>query len=50
MESNGNSKSGLLTAGGILSIIGGVLELIGGGVVYYRRPILVYSGYSVVPR
>jgi hypothetical protein len=33
MESNGNSKSGLLTAGGVLSILGGVLELIGGGVV-----------------
>jgi len=33
MESNGNSKSGLLTAGGVLSIIGGLLELIGGGVV-----------------
>ena len=33
MESNGNSKSGLLTAGGVLSIIGGILELIGGGIV-----------------
>jgi len=33
MESNGNSRSGLLTAGGVLSIIGGLLELIGGGVV-----------------
>ncbi len=33
MESNGNSKSGLLTAGGVLNIIGGVLELIGGGIV-----------------
>jgi hypothetical protein len=33
MASNGNSKSGLLTAGGVLSIIGGVLELIGGGIV-----------------
>jgi len=33
MGSNGNSKSGLLTAGGVLSIIGGVLELIGGGIV-----------------
>ena len=33
MESNGNSKSGLLTAGGVLSILGGVLELIGGGIV-----------------
>jgi hypothetical protein len=33
MESNSNSKSGLLTAGGVLSIIAGVLELIGGGLV-----------------
>jgi len=33
MESNSNSKSGLLTAGGVLSIIGGVLELIAGGIV-----------------
>jgi len=33
MESNGNSKSALLTAGGVLSILGGVLELIGGGIV-----------------
>jgi len=33
MASNGNSRSGLLTAGGVLSIMGGVLELIGGGIV-----------------
>ena len=33
MASNGNSKSGLLTAGGVLSIIGGVLEVIAGGIV-----------------
>jgi hypothetical protein len=33
MEANGNSKSGLLTAGGVLSIIGGILEAIGGGIV-----------------
>ena len=33
MESSGNSKSGLLTAGGVLSIIGGVLEAIAGGIV-----------------
>ena len=33
MESNGNSKSGLLTAGGVLSIIAGVLEVIAGGIV-----------------
>jgi hypothetical protein len=32
MESNGNSKSGLLTAGGVLSIIGGILEVIIGAV------------------
>ena len=33
MESSGNSKSGLVTAGGVLSIIGGVLEVIAGGIV-----------------
>jgi len=33
MASNGNSKGGLLTAGGVLSIIGGVLEAIVGGIV-----------------
>jgi hypothetical protein len=33
MESNGNSRSALLTAGGVLSILGGVLEVIGGGIV-----------------
>ena len=33
MESDGNSRSGLLTAGGVLSIIGGLIELIGGGIV-----------------
>ena len=31
MESNGNSKGGLLTAGGILSIIGGALAVMAGG-------------------
>ena len=33
MESNGNSRSGLLTAGGVLSIMGGLLELIGAGIL-----------------
>jgi len=33
MESNGNNRSGLLTAGGVLSILGGVLEVIAGGIV-----------------
>ena len=30
MAANGNSRGGLLTAGGILSIIGGAFEVIGG--------------------
>jgi hypothetical protein len=30
MTSNGNNRGGLLTAGGILSIIGGAFEVIGG--------------------
>jgi len=31
MESNGDSKSGLFTAGGVLSIIGGIPQIISGG-------------------
>jgi len=33
MASNGDSGGGLLTAGGVLSIIGGILEAIAGGIV-----------------
>jgi len=33
MESSGSHRSGLLTAGGILSIVGGALEMISGAVV-----------------
>ena len=33
MKSNSNSKSGLLTAGGVLSIIAGVLEVMGGVII-----------------
>jgi hypothetical protein len=33
MGSSGSNRSGLLTAGGILSIIGGALEVIGGGIM-----------------
>jgi hypothetical protein len=33
MASNGNNRGGLLTAGGILSIIGGASEVIGGGII-----------------
>jgi hypothetical protein len=33
MESNGDSRGGLLTAGGVLSIISGALEVIGGVII-----------------
>ena len=33
MASNGNSKGGLLTTGGILSIVGGAFEVIGGAIM-----------------
>jgi hypothetical protein len=33
MESNGDNKSGLLTAGGVLSIVAGVLEVMGGVII-----------------
>src|SRR5512136_715466 len=33
MASSGGSKSGLLTAGGVLSIIAGALEVIGGAMI-----------------
>jgi hypothetical protein len=33
MASNGSNRSGLLTAGGVLSIIGGALEVIVGGII-----------------
>jgi hypothetical protein len=33
MAANGDSRSGLLTAGGVLSIVGGALEVIGGVII-----------------
>ena len=33
MESNGDNKSGLLTAGGVLSIVAGVVEVMGGVII-----------------
>jgi len=33
MASNGNSRGGLLTAGGALSIVAGAFEVIGGGIM-----------------
>ena len=36
MESSGNSKSGLLNAGGVLSIVAGILQInTGGGLIGY---------------
>jgi hypothetical protein len=43
MESSGNSKSGLLTAGGVLSIIAGILEVIGGVII-----VLLTAGVSIM--
>ena len=33
MASNGNDKGGLLTAGGVLSIVVGIFQVIGGGIL-----------------
>ncbi|MEA1872086.1 MAG: hypothetical protein U9M91_01635 [Chloroflexota bacterium] len=33
MASNGDSRSGLLTAGGVLSIVAGAFEIIGGAII-----------------
>ena len=33
MASNGSNRSGLLTAGGVLSIVGGALQVIGGLII-----------------
>jgi hypothetical protein len=43
MESSGSHRSGLLTAGGILSIVGGSFEVIGGGIIV----LIVYT--TVLP-
>jgi hypothetical protein len=52
MESSGSHRSGLLTAGGILSIIGGALELIGGaimvGVLFVGPAWLTVAGVPLV--
>ena len=54
MESNGNSKSGLLTAGGILSIIAGILQintgigLIGGSLMGYMESFIEEFPLSII--
>jgi len=45
MASNGDSRGGLLTAGGILSIVGGALEIIGGGIM-----VLLTTGIRMLLR
>jgi hypothetical protein len=56
MESSGGRRSGLLTAGGILSIIGGAFEVIGGGAMValalsppVRHALLGVPYLSVLP-
>jgi hypothetical protein len=57
MESNNGHRSGLLTAGGILSIISGAFEVVGGGALVglmlspaVRRALFnpIHSGFFVV--
>ena len=54
MESNGNSKSGLLTAGGILSIVAGILQintgigLIGGSLMGYMESFIEEFPLSII--
>jgi len=43
MESSGRHRSGLLTAGGVLSIVAGVLEVIGGVIVAF-----FYGGFRIL--
>jgi hypothetical protein len=40
MAPNGNDKGGLLTAGGILSIVAGTMEVIGGGIIVVLTTII----------
>jgi len=50
MASDGHSRSGLLDAGGVLSIIGGIVELIAGGIVLSTvRNIMIGGPLPVVP-
>jgi hypothetical protein len=52
MESNGSHRSGLLTAGGILSIVGGAFEVVGGGtmvgLVIAHRELFGLVGHGVL--
>jgi hypothetical protein len=43
MASNGTDRGGLLTAGGILSIMAGILEINAGVLIFFIRGIMPYQ-------
>jgi hypothetical protein len=45
MAHDGSDRGGLLTAGGILSIVGGALEVIGGGII-----VVLTTGIGILLR
>ena len=50
MASSGDSRSALLDAGGVLSIIGGVVELVAGGIILRTvRHIMIGGSFPVIP-
>ena len=50
MAANGGDRSGLLTAGGVLSIVGGALEVIGGViVVLFTIGVRILLGLALLP-
>jgi hypothetical protein len=56
MESSGSHRSGLLTAGGVLSIVGGAFQVIGGGIgtalvvsAFIGRSLRPFQGVPFLP-
>jgi len=49
MASNGNNRGGLLTAGGILSIVAGAFEVIGGGIMVALVSLGIPLRLSLLP-
>jgi len=49
MESGGSHRSGLLTAGGVLSIVGGSFEAIAGGILLGSIVVMIMQGTGVMP-
>jgi hypothetical protein len=50
MASNGDSRGGLLTAGGVLSIVGGTLEVVGGLIIVALSiGVRILSRLAVIP-